>query len=807
MTKVQQRAAACRTRCGLTAALANSLCILVLAAVTAFLSSCGNSSSSSEPTGALTGNWQITMTPTSGSSFIGSPLQGGFLLQQNGSVTGQIVLSITTSSGVCNTGVATVTGTVSGRTATISLAVNTLNSGGNPTTQTLTLSGGQLGTNSLGTPTIQGTSFAFSADGYGQVNGSLVPCGLGADTGTWSATSYPPVTGAIQGFFHSFTGNAGLNGQEFPLLGNIVQGPNSGASYASISGSLVFQSANQGSDYPCLTTASVNGVISGNNVSLQIYGTNGLVVGQIGTGGSPPAGVSINPVTLTNSTTGGLVIQGQLGYALTTKSCPQGSALIGDTGNICLALGNSTGCTQPITLSPLSTIFLPQLLGSTPTQQTITISNITSSPLANVKVQLTGNDSLFFYPQGGGDFTGAPNFTVVQTGQANDCTTLAPLGTAFTLATSCEITVQFSPQESCPWLPASYLGNSTPPFVENPSLCPNPVSDTLTVNVPSGDTEDSDGTFSTPISGTGLSAIVPSTGELDFGSETIGETGPPQTITFTNQGSNAVQILPGADTCNTLNQQNLPYPLTIASPVAGFQIDRIGFPQAPNTQQEALIQPQPSTTPPTVSYACDFDTQSKTQNFQIAPAPASTCLAAGQGVILQPLQSCTLQIAFAPQPEAWNTIPINGAIGLDYFLEFNTVQCNSGESNCEIDSGRFPVELKTEPPSPLRLLPAAGVDFGTLTEGTLSAPVNVTLFNDPIDPNSATVTITSKIVSGDYLELDNCPSSLAPNDSCAITFNFKPKVIGFDHSTFTINYNTPTQSGLVQTIFLRGAGQ
>jgi len=41
--------------------------------------------------------------------------------------------------------------------------------------------------------------------------------------------------------------------------------------------------------------------------------------------------------------------------------------------------------------------------------------------------------------------------------------------------------------------------------------------------------------------------------------------------------------------------------------------------------------------------------------------------------------------------------------GLDYFLELNTLQCSSADnvtSNCEIDSGRFPVELKSESTKP-----------------------------------------------------------------------------------------------------------
>jgi hypothetical protein len=799
MNRFQEHATADKSRYCTPGTLANCVCVLLLAAVTAVLSSCGSSSSNSQQSGPLSANWDFSkLSP--GTSFTGG-LQGGFLVQNGSSITGQAVYSISIPAiitGPCDSGAATITGNIAGSTVTLTAVAGSA-LGGVGETFGLT---GTLGSDSSGHAILTNVSYTYTPT----APQGGTPCGS-KETVTPTKNlvfSVPSLTGAFQGFLHSVTGGASLDPQDFAVSGNLVQGLNLGESYATLNGTLIFKDpATQLNNYPCLSTASVSGVVSGSNVSLQIYGSNGLVVGQIGSGGN----FTVAPVTVSNSSSGGLMLQGHLGYALTTKSCPTNGGPVGDNGNICLAFGGSAGCTLPIIISPFSTTFLPQLLGSTPTTQAITISNVTSSPLANVKIQLTESDSQFFYQLGGGDFNGIPSFTVLSTGQANDCTTLAPLGSTFTLATSCQVTVQFAPQESCPWLPSPFEGNSTPPFVEKPSLCPNPLTADLMVTVPNSDTEDSDGSFSAPISGTGLSAVAPSTGELDFGPEAIGETSPPQTLTFTNQSPNAVQILPGSNTCNTLNQQNLPYPLAIGSPVAGFQIDRTGFPQAPNTLQPGTIQPEPNATPPTVSYACDFDAQTKAQNFQIAPAPASTCLAAGQGVVLQPQQSCTLQITFAPQPEAWNTIPLNSPIGLDYFLEFNTVQCSSGESNCEIDSGRFPVELKTNPPSPLRLSPSAGLEFGTVIENTTSAPLTVTLFNDPVDPNSATVNIVSKIISGDYLELDNCPSSLVSNQGCPITITFKPKVIGLDYGSLIITYDTPTQIGLVQTIFLRGTGQ
>ena len=79
---------------------------------------------------------------------------------------------------------------------------------------------------------------------------------------------------------------------------------------------------------------------------------------------------------------------------------------------------------------------------------------------------------------------------------------------------------------------------------------------------------------------------------------------------------------------------------------------------------------------------------------------------------------------------------------LDYFLELNTYQCTdpvnhppSPSNPCELDGGRFPVELQANMPSPLRMLPAAGLDFGNVSVGKSSVPQTVTLLNDPV-PNA-----------------------------------------------------------------------
>ncbi len=532
------------------------------------LSACGGgsgSSSRSQSSGSLAGNWQFTMSAPSDNSFQGG-MQGGFLLQSNSSVTGGVTYSISLppqqqggAPTLCNSGSAPVTGSLNGQNVSLTAVAGS---------QTFTLTGTLSGDGS----TMMGTY--ASNDGQG--------CGT-AQTGLqWSAASVPPLNGTIQGNFHSAL-NPTLRDQNFPVTGVLTQGENIGASNATVTGTLNFEG------YPCLTSASVNGQISGNSVILQIIASNGLNVGQIG---APPGFLNPSPVNFASASGGGgMVLQGSNAYGVTTKSCP-GGTLAGDIGNVCLALGNATNCTQPILLSPASLIFPAQQVGSTATAQAITLTNTdpsgaTLTGLSFMFNPQSGNTSLF----GLSDFNGLPNFT-----EQDTCAN--PPGSTFSLAPqqSCSITVSFSPQQSCPWLPSTALGG------EPPSACPFPLAATMTVNSPAS--ADNDKVFAVPISGTGSSAIVPSTPELDFGAEAVGEMSAPQLLSFTNQGASQVQILPAfSSPCVNppVGVLTLPRPLMPGS-IAGLQVDT------------GVITPNGST----INYNCDSDLTSKLPNFQIS---------------------------------------------------------------------------------------------------------------------------------------------------------------------------------------------
>jgi hypothetical protein len=456
------------------AATGKSLIFLLLAA-TLTLSSCGGGNSyGSAPQVPLTlsGNWQFTMAPPHDGSFLGG-LQGGFLLQTNGSVTGGASYAVSLSNLLvpCNSGSATITGTISGQQVKTLTAV--------AGTQTFTLAG---------TLSSDGSTMAGTYSSTAGTAGDGTSCGT-AQTGLqWSAVLVPPLTGSIQGTFHSTGGASGLNEQEFLVSGALIQAVNTGASNATLTGNLTFLNVLTNlSDYPCFTSGLVYGQISGNSVTLEIVGPDGTQLGLIGEPVGSLGGTGINPLTF-NSASGGYVLRGAgPSYLVSTTACPGTLASVstaGDFGNVCLAVNSTSPCQQPITLTPNALTFAPQAVGSPATTQTITLANVTSADLGNLTLTLTNN-------------SGAINFTENDTCGVNG---VPAQGQPFNLAPeqSCDIVISFVPQEICT--------PGTPP-----SQCPSPLTATLTVTLANNNM-----IYTVPITGTGMNGSAITARESDF---------------------------------------------------------------------------------------------------------------------------------------------------------------------------------------------------------------------------------------------------------------------------------------------------
>lgn len=367
-----------------------------LLAGTMICSACGgatNNHSAQVPL-SLSGNWQFTMAAPSDNSFLGG-LQGGFFVQTSSSVTGALAYSIALPASpiptVCNSGSAAIIGTITDQSVALTATAGT---------QTFTLTGTLSPDNQSMGGTYNSTAGTASDGGA---------CGS-AETGLqWSATLVPPLTGSIQGNFQSAGGAAGLSEQDFLVSGALNQDNNVGAAAsATVTGNLNFLNPTTNlSDYPCFASATVQGQISGNTVTLQIVAADGTPIGLIGetvaTVGSTVVTTGLNPVTFTSTNGGYVVSGGGPSYLVSTAGgatpCPgqlNDTNAAGDFGNICLTLNGTTGCPQPFKLTPSGLVFPIQPAGSPSTIQTVTLTNTSGATLTGLKLSFGNADANVF---------------------------------------------------------------------------------------------------------------------------------------------------------------------------------------------------------------------------------------------------------------------------------------------------------------------------------------------------------------------------------------------------------------------------
>lgn len=206
-----------------------TVCLFLLCIFVVSCSSSGTSTGASD----VAGNWQITLQGATTNYS-----QAGFLLQAGKSVSGQFLLL-----GDC-AGVGRVQGEAG--TSTISMTVNQPG-------RTINLSG-----------TAGGNGSSLKGD-Y-----SILTAGCGAsEVGTWTALKVAALTGSFTG---TFTSNASAT--PFHFTGTVTQGSNTGATSATLAGSMT------SNDAVCFGDASVSGMISGTSVVLTLTSTDGSALGQ-----------------------------------------------------------------------------------------------------------------------------------------------------------------------------------------------------------------------------------------------------------------------------------------------------------------------------------------------------------------------------------------------------------------------------------------------------------------------------------------------------------------------------------------------
>lgn len=280
-------------------ALAGYLIAFVLLSLT----SCGGGSTPVS-SGPLTGNWQFTLSQNYPRP-VATIAISGFLSNPNTeTVSGSLQVPTFGANNRCG-GASVVNGSLSGQDVTFSI-----NSGGTVFNLTGTIASGNA-----------------SMSGTYQAPGGA--CLTDSTTGAWTASLIPPLNGNFTGTLTDSTYMALLTGLSpaapIAVSGTITQSTNADASNATLTGTITAV------DYPCFSTASVSGTISGQNVYLNVFGYNGDQIGFLGEPSASP-GVAGTPatvttgstgVTLTGTGTGGLSLGGAVGNSVGgTGPCP-----------------------------------------------------------------------------------------------------------------------------------------------------------------------------------------------------------------------------------------------------------------------------------------------------------------------------------------------------------------------------------------------------------------------------------------------------------------------------------------------------
>jgi len=223
--------------------------------------SCGSGNSSSTAAAPLSGNWQITLVRHANTEQF---TFSGFLLQSGDNITG----SVTLSAG-CE-GVGSVTGTFDGQNLQLTI-------GGFGQDFSLTAA---LPSGSAADTTIAG-QFSTLAGG----------CIGFTSTGTWTAVRVQPLAGPFHG---SVVLGTGITATTIDVAGTMTQGPNIGASNATLTGTLNETSTNLFCSY--FSNVTIAGLIGGPNANLNLYGYDGSQIGQISSATVATDGTSLTTV-------------------------------------------------------------------------------------------------------------------------------------------------------------------------------------------------------------------------------------------------------------------------------------------------------------------------------------------------------------------------------------------------------------------------------------------------------------------------------------------------------------------------------
>lgn len=516
-------------------------------------------------------------------------------------------------------------------------------------------------------------------------------------------------------------------------------------------------------------------------------GAGTFVMSGVGFAGANPADFLITANTCTAGLVGGASCTISVAFKAAATGSRSAFLIISNAYNPPIEVSlTGTGMAPIAGVSPTALLFGNNLIGTTSTAQTVTLSNTGTAPLTVNSIAISGSNA--------GDFLIAGNTCIVA--PATTGTLNAPP------SSTCAISVTFKP---------TALGTRSSVLVLTTS---DPVNPVLNVS----------------LAGIGQEAIAGiSPASLTFPLQLVKTTGTAQTVTLANTGNIAMTIssitLAGANPTDYV----LSYTCSVgaATPLAAGGTCTISVQFRPTASgartasltiaSNALV--NPSITVPITGTATSVSLDVTALTF--APQVVGTA-SAGQSVNLTNIGPTVLLISSVSNVggnpadfQLTNSCPIGGkgvAAGgtCRITVKFAPTAAGLRSTTLTIASNDPGQPSATVSISGTGLLAGAVVSpislsFGTVTRGQTSSPQTVTLTNN----GNTALTINSISIPGGNgaqfaIQSKTCGTSLAAAASCTISVVFSPRQTGVQTGSLQVNDNAPNSP---QTVTLLGTGQ
>ena len=184
-----------------------------------------------------------------------------------------------------------------------------------------------------------------------------------------------------------------------------------------------------------------------------------------------------------------------------------------------------------------------------------------------------------------------------------------------------------------------------------------------------------------------------------------------------------------------------------------------------------------------------------------ATSTAQTVLLRNMGSSPLAISSITPNGDFAESDTCGTSVPAAGSCSFSVSFTPTNAGSRSGSIVIQDNAAGAPhvINLTGVGNGPLAVFAPQSVAFPTQSLGTTSAAQAITLTNG----GNQTLGITSIQVTGDFAQVNNCPSTLAASSSCTINVTFTPTTFGTRTGTLAVSDNG---QGSPQTVTLTGSG-